>query len=118
MSKARLSPEDLQAVEHGDFDESAIVLGKSIGNVALAADLLATDSGVYPSDPDAIVDMLTVSKDQEAKSFKRYLKLKQGIGAKLDSAHADYLEHRKRSDRLFSKVTGEPIMRAGDGGGY
>lgn len=88
------------------LSDKAIRVAKVVNNVALATALVAVDDDDSPLAPETVADFLAASRDMEGKALTRYLKLKVKYGNTLESAHAEYLEHRTRTGRLFAMLTG------------
>ena len=86
------------------MSEEVWKLGTSIGSVAMAAAIVATDDGVLPSDPEALNDFLVVTSGEATKALKQYVKLNSTIGKKLSEAYREWRTHKEREARLFAII--------------
>jgi hypothetical protein len=84
-----------------DIDPTIWELGKKLGNIAQADDLLAVAAGERePQNIGETVALLDCSRRLEDAALKRYAKLQANIGGQLERARADYQANRDRTSRL------------------
>jgi hypothetical protein len=73
-------------------------LGKALGNVALAGDLLAVARGDRaPRDENEALQLLQTSGDLQRKALSRYVRVRDSIKPKLNHAYGEYVRHRERT---------------------
>jgi hypothetical protein len=90
----------LPAERPAELPEDVWNLGRRLGNIALAGNLIEVGNGVRPADPHEVYGLLDASRKLEDAAFRKYTKLRQGIGGQLANAEREYREHRDRTARL------------------
>ena len=72
----------------------ASAIGQALGNISLAMALMDVTSGKRaPKDDRETADLTEAARKLEARSYKRYTRMRDSIGAKLFAAKRDNLGH-------------------------